>query len=125
MKFNKSIVLGALALVLTACTPSVNLQLAIPRPSAPEFSVDLKASANTGAVPLPVVFTAATPERATYAWFINDRKVGGKRSTLTYTFKEAGSYEVTVAATNAAGDATTDSGIIEVLDEENVTVEEL
>jgi ABC-type spermidine/putrescine transport system permease subunit I len=59
------------------------------------------------------------------AWFINDRKVGGQRSTLTFTFKEAGSYEVTVAATNAAGEADTDSGVIEVSDEETMTLEEL
>lgn len=125
MKSHKLSVVTALALFVTACTPSVNLQVAIPRPSAPEFAVELRANANTGAAPLPVVFTAATSESATYAWFINDRKVGGTRSTLTYTFKEAGSYEVTVAATNAAGEADTDSGIIEVLDEGDVTVEQL
>ena len=122
MKFNKLALAGPI-LFLAACTPSLNLEVAIPRPSPAEFTVVLEADATTGTFPLPVVFTAVTPESATYAWFINDRKVSTKRSILTYTFKEPGSYEVTVASTNTAGNADTDSVVIEVVDMESEVVD--
>lgn len=121
---NIKLAISAVALLLTACTPSLNLEVAIPRPSSVGFSVVLEADATTGAAPLPVVFTASTPESATYAWYVNDRKLGVRRSTLKHTFREAGSYEVTVAATNAAGEADTASLQVEVAGPE-VTVEEL
>jgi len=37
---------------------------------------------------------------------------------LTYTFREAGSYQVTVAATNAVGNSDTNTLTVEVTDTE-------
>lgn len=118
---------AALALLLAACTPSLNLQVAIPKPSAAAFTVVLETETTTGTTPLLVAFIANTPESASYAWYVNDRKLSRAQETISYTFREAGSYEVTVAATNAAGVTDTDSVTIAVSDQngEDVAVESL
>lgn len=114
-----------LALVLAACVPptinpSINLQLTPPAPREEGFAVLLAASATEGSAPLQVRFAAQDVESATYAWFLDDRQLGGKRDTLTLTFHNTGTFEVTVAATNAAGVMVTDSVSITVEDEVEV-----
>lgn len=113
-----------LALLLSACTPSLNLQVALPEIRPPGFEVALEASETTGVAPLTAEFTADAHESATYAWFVNDRELSRERASLTYTFDKAGVYEVTVAATNAVGETDTESVIVEVVDE-SATVETL
>lgn len=118
-----TIVATALAFALAACTPptinpSINLQLAPPAPEG--FAVSLSASATAGPAPLQVRFAAQDVESATYAWFLDDRPLGGERDSLTLTFRNPGTYEVTVAATNAAGVTATDSVSITVEDETEV-----
>ena len=117
--------LAALALLLTACTPSLNLQVGIPELTAPGFRVALSASTTTGSAPLSVEFTADVQESASYAWYVNDRKLGKKQHLLTYTFKEAGSYRVTVAATNTVGETDTDTVTVEVTGAEDAPVKSL
>lgn len=118
MKVNKVLVPAALALLLTACTPSLNLEVALPEITGPGFTVDLEASTATGVTPLVVEFSVDARESAVYAWYVNDRKLAREQSLLTYTFREAGSYQVTVAATNAVGETDTDTVTVEVTDTE-------
>jgi PKD repeat protein len=118
-----TVVTAALAFALAACTPptinpSINLQLTPPAPEG--FTVSLSASATEGRAPLQVRFTAQDVESATYAWFLDDRPLGGERDSLTLTFRNPGTFEVTVAATNAAGVTATDSVSITVEDETEV-----
>lgn len=116
----RAVLATVLATALTACTPptinpSINLQFAPPAPEG--FMVSLSASATEGPAPLQVRFAAQDVESATYAWFLDDRQLGGERDALTLTFCNPGTYEVTVAATNAAGVPATDSVSITVEDE--------
>ncbi len=114
MKGNKLLVPAALVLLLAACTPSLNLQVALPEITGPGFSVALEASAATGPAPLVVEFRADARESASYAWYVNDRKLAREQGLLTYTFREVGRYEVTVAATNAVDKTDTDTVTVEV-----------
>lgn len=116
MKIHISLVLAALALLLTACTPSLNLEVALPELTGRGFSVALEASSATGPAPLTIEFAADARESAIYAWYVNDRKLGREQRLLTYTFGEAGSYRVTVAATNAVGETDTDTVTVDVID---------
>lgn len=127
MKNPRRFSLAALALLLTACLPSFDLQVNLPEPTAFGFSVALAADATSGNAPLAVMFSADVRERASYTWYVNDRKLPGRRSTLAYTFTEVGRYEVTVAATNAVGEADTDTVTVEVTDagSDETTVETL
>lgn len=114
------IVAAVLAFALAACTPptinpSINLQLAPPAPEG--CTASLSASVAEGPAPLQVRFTAQDLESATYAWFLDDRRLGGNRDSLTLTFRNPGAFEVMVAATNAAGVTATDSVSITVEDE--------
>ena len=115
--------LAVLALLLTACTPSLNLQVGLPELTGPGFRVALSSSTTTGSAPLTAQFTADVQESASYAWYVNDRKLGRKQRLLTYTFKEAGSYRVTVAATNTVGETDTDTVTVEVVNAEDATAE--
>ena len=120
--------LAVLALLLTACTPSLNLQVGLPELAGPGFRVALSASTTTGPAPLTAEFTADVQESSSYAWYVNDRKLSRKQRLLTYTFREAGSYQVTVAATNTVGETDTDTVTVEVVnaeDTEDTTVERL
>lgn len=119
MKGTRRPILAAVALLLTACTPSLNLQVDLPVPAELTFTVLLEASASTGGAPLTVVFTADAQESASYAWYVNDRRLARRQDILTYTFREAGSYEVTVAATNAAGETDTESVTVDVTGDES------
>lgn len=125
MKIHISSVLAALALLLTACTPSLNLEVALPELTGPGFSVALASSTTTGSAPLTVEFTANVQESASYAWYVNDRKLAREQRFLTHTFREAGSYRVTVAATNAVGETDTDTVTIDVMDAEDAAVDTL
>lgn len=116
MKFHILSVVAASALLLTACTPSLNVDVALPELTGPGFSVALEASSTTGPAPLVAEFAADARESATYAWYVNDRKLGREQRLLTYTFGEAGSYRVTVAATNAVGETDTDTVTVDVID---------
>ena len=113
----------ATALLLSACTPSLNLQVALPEIRPPGFDVALAASETLGPAPLTAVFTAEARESASYAWFVDDRELARERANLTYTFDKPGVYEVTVAATNAVGETDTESVTVEVL--EDVAVDSL
>ncbi len=123
MTFTKRPVLAASALLLSACTPSLNLQVGLPDIPVPAFDVSLAASDTSGGAPLTAEFVADARESATYAWFVNDRELPRERASLTYTFDKPGVYEVTVAATNAVGETDTESVTVEVT--EDVTVETL
>lgn len=112
----RQLTLAALALLLSACTPSLNLQVALPEIRPPGFDVTLAVSETSGTAPLTVVFAADARESATYAWFVNDRELPRERASLTYTFDKAGVYEVTVAATSAVGENSTDTATVEVID---------
>ena len=125
MKIHISFVLAALALLLTACTPSLNLEVALPELTGPGFSVALASSTTTGPAPLTVEFAADAQESATYAWYVNDRKLTREQRLLTHTFKEAGSYRVTVAATSAVGETDTDTVTVDVMDAEDATTDTL
>ena len=57
----------ATALLLSACTPSLNLQVALPEIRPPGFDVALAASETLGPAPLTAVFTAEARESASYA----------------------------------------------------------
>lgn len=112
---------AALTLGLVACAPpsinpSINLQLTPPAPREEVFSVQLRSSASDGPAPLRVVFAAEDLESASYSWFLDDRKLDGERDTLTLTFRNAGTYRVTVAATNAVGETDTDTVEVNVTD---------
>ena len=107
-------VLAASALLLSACTPSLNLQVGLPDIPVPAVDVALAASETLGPAPLTAVFTAEARESASYAWFVNDRELPRERASLTYTFDRPGAYEVTVAATNAVGETDTESVTVEV-----------
>ena len=111
--------LAVLALLLTACTPSLNLQVGLPELIGPGFRVALSASTMAGPAPLTAEFTADVQESSSYAWYVNDRKLSRKQRLLTYTFREAGSYQVTVAATNTVGETDTDTVTVEVVDAED------
>lgn len=113
MKY-RTFTLAVLALLLTACTPSLNLQVGLPELTGPGFRVALGSSATTGPAPLTVEFTADVRESASYVWYVNDRKLGREQRLLTYTFREAGSYQVTVAATNTVGETDTDTVTVKV-----------
>lgn len=91
----------------------------MPELSGPVFTVGLQASSSTGPAPLTVVFTADAQESASYAWYVNDRRLTRRQDILTYTFRETGSYEVTVAATNAAGETDTESVTVGVTGDES------
>lgn len=113
--------LVALSLGLVACfpptiNPSINLQLTPPAPREATFGVQLRPSATSGPAPLQVTFVAEDSESATYAWFLGDRELDGERDTLTLTFRNAGTYRVTVAATNAVGETDTDTVEVMVTD---------
>jgi len=118
MKDVRRPILAALTLLLAACTPSLNLQVALPEVPVPEFAVVLEASSSAGPAPLVVEFSADAQESAAYAWYVNDRKLAREQRFLTYTFREAGRYEVTVAAANAVGETDTDTVTVEVTDAE-------
>lgn len=119
MKGTRRPILAAVALLLAACTPSLNLQVDLPGPAEISFTVLLEASTSTGVAPLTVVFTADAQESASYTWYVNDRRLARRQDILTYTFREAGSYEVTVAATNAAGETDTESVTVDVTGDES------
>jgi len=107
------ILAAVLAFALAACVPptinpSINLQLTPPAPREEGFTVSLQTTATGG---------AADVGSATYTRFLNDRQLAGKRDTLTLTFHNTGTFEVTVAATNAVGVMATDSVSITVEDE--------
>lgn len=110
----------ATALLLSACTPSLNLQVALPEIRPPGFDVALAASDTSGFAPLTAKFTADARESASYAWFVNDRELPRERANLTYTFDQPGVYEVTVAATNAVGETDTESVTVEVTEDDAV-----
>ena len=114
---NKTGLLAVTALLLSACTPSLNLQVALPEIRPPGFDVALAASDTLGPAPLTAVFTADARESASYAWFVNDRELARERANLTYTFDKPGVYEVTVAATNAVGETDTESVTVEVTED--------
>ncbi len=116
MKIHILFALSSLALLLAACTPSLNLEVALPNLTGPGFSVVLEAGTATGPAPLTVEFAADARESATYTWYVNDRKLAREQRLLTYTFREAGSYRVTVAATNAVGETDTDTVTVDVID---------
>lgn len=121
MKPTTFILFAALTLALVACAPpsinpSINLQLTPPAPREEAFTVQLRASALTGPAPLKVTFAAEAFESATYAWFLGNRQLGGERDTLTLTFRNPGSYRVTVATTNAVGETDTDTVEVTVTD---------
>ena len=122
MNVTKRPLLAVAALLLSACTPSLNLQVGLPDLPAPAFDVALAASDTSGSAPLTAEFIADARESATYAWFVNDRELPRERANLTYTFDQPGVYEVTVAATNAVGETDTESVTVEV---EDVTVDSL
>jgi membrane carboxypeptidase/penicillin-binding protein PbpC len=116
-------VAAVLAFALAACTPpsinpSINLQLAPPAPEG--FAVSLLASAAKRTCRGAGPSAAQDVESATYAWFLDDRPLGSNRDHLTLTFRNPGTFEVTVAATNAAGVTATDSVSITVEDETEV-----
>lgn len=116
------ILAAVLAFALAACVPptinpSINLQLTPPAPREEGFTVSLQTTATGGAAPLQVQFAAEDVGSATYTRFLNDRQLAGKRDTLTLTFHNTGTFEVTVAATNAVGVMATDSVSITVEDE--------
>lgn len=113
MNVKKLLVPVLLVLSLAGCTPSLNLQVALPKLTGSGFTVALETSATTGLAPLTVEFNADARESATYAWYVNDRKLARERGVLTYTFEQAGSYEVTVAATNAVGETDTETITVE------------
>ncbi len=125
MKGTRRPTLAAVALLLAACTPSLNLQVDLPGPAELGFTVLLEASTSTGPAPLTVVFTAGAQESASYGWYVNDRRLSRRQDILTYTFREAGSYEVTVAATNAAGDTDTESVTVDVTGDEDESDSEM
>ena len=125
MKIHILSVAALLSLLLTACTPSLNLEVALPELTGPGFRVVLVASATNGPTPLTVEFAADARESATYAWYVNDRKLAREQRLLTYTFREAGSYRVTVAATNAVGETDTDTVTVDVIDARDASVDTL
>lgn len=125
MKLHILSVLAVPFLLLTACTPSLNLEVALPELISPGFSVTLEAGTATGPTPLTVEFSADARESATYAWYVDDRKLAREQHLLTYTFKEAGSYRVTVAATNAVGETDTDTVTVDVIAAEDEAVDAL
>ncbi len=111
----------ALTLGLVACAPpsinpSINLQLTPPAPREEAFAVQLLSSAPTGPAPLKVAFAAEALESATYTWFLGNRQLDGEHDTLTLTFRNPGSYRVTVAATNTVGGTDTDTVEVMVTD---------
>lgn len=114
MNVAKRPVLAVAALLLSACTPSLNLQVGLPDIPVPAFDVALAASDTTGGAPLTAEFVADARESASYAWFVNDRELSREQANLTYTFDKPGVYEVTVAATNAVGETDTESVTVEV-----------
>ncbi len=125
MKIHILFALSSLALLLAACTPSLNLEVALPNLTRPGFSVVLEAGTATGPAPLTVEFAADARESATYTWYVNDRKLVREQRLLTYTFREAGSYRVTVAATNAVSETDTDTVTVDVTDAKDTAVDTL
>jgi PKD repeat protein len=72
-------------------------------PGQTHFTVSLAADKMEGQAPLQVKFTATANQAATYTWYVNDRQLKADTPKLTYTFKHAEAYVVTVSATNGAG----------------------
>lgn len=98
--------------MLLALSISLSLGLAAspstpPTPTPPgetDFTASLAADKTEGEAPLQVKYTVTASEAASFRWFVNDRQLEADTPTLTYTFKHAEAFVVTVSATNDAGD---------------------
>lgn len=116
---NKYVVLllSTLSFILAACQGDTIVD---PVPSNTPPTVELKASTLTGGTPFAVTFTADAADTdgdaLTYSWNLDSRVT---TPTLTYTFEQAGSFEVIVTVSDGQA-AATDTVTVSAADTDTV-----
>ncbi|MDQ3903513.1 MAG: PKD domain-containing protein, partial [Thermoproteota archaeon] len=86
------------------------------------LSAQITSNATEGIAPATFEFKAdltGGKEPYTFNWNFDDHTKEGDRKALLHTFKEGGTYNVTLTVTDATGESATDSMIIDVQAQHN------